>query len=575
MPDIASHSFSAAALPGASFAPQPKPSRLEFLLKRYVPILKKRIDGLIDVPDVQDVYDEFAYIVHSSPKAKDFPGELFDVLASYDPTPHKQYLERIMSWVLGSKATGVVTWSYQEQRLRHSELSAQARQYNEPAINLEDIHIFRPEDWWAIQDTLEFFEKVKNKPSHYAHAGPLTAHEKDIRNYTSLKALQKTLDRFWQNASLENDIFIFNDKAIDALNTSGAEFIAGDDPRMGENAAQKQGWSLLRITTEEAAKSLGEGSRWCTTWGHFGSYEDDLLWLHNTQTAEKFQIHVESGQCMDWKDDPVSVADLLAAHDGLQTALTPYVEKGLQALQDKEYIFAPDFDAIKMCMNVSEWQNLLTKDTAHSLLENLYQKARNRYLDELLTIFKETPAGQKFVAHFISETFRSPCTLKMYECFKDVVVKHSAEASLWRDSVRSEFITDLFEMASDQKQDNFFEKLLCNSIHSPAWHDAVPLKTIAQTLNFAANKNDQFVVTSILSSIRKVPTWEEAVFGCETVLRQLLYPRTKHPHQAFARHDFSAHVKMHASCKEKILNAYQDYCQRRGGAPSLPEPKFS
>lgn len=151
-----------------------------------------------------------------------------------------------------------------------------ARMYVAGEIHIEDIQIFK--------ETLTKFMRLRNKLEN-----------KDLNSYRTLRALYDTLEKAEATKQAE----------VSTFKMEGAETIISE-----ENI------KVLRPVTYEAGQKLADSTSWCTR--HEGQYK------HYTQSGElyvvlakfsngqnrKFQIHFESDQAMDERNQRMSKQDI-------------------------------------------------------------------------------------------------------------------------------------------------------------------------------------------------------------------------------------------------------------------------
>lgn len=114
--------------------------------------------------------------------------------------------------------------------------------------------------------------------------------KRDINQYKSLSELEDAVEPHLGTASSNRE-----EKRI--TKHEGADLIHDDN-----------GVTVHQIKTKEAAKLYGKGTKWCTAGEHHNMYDYYAKNgpLHVIQhEGRKYQFHVESGQFMDEKDNPV------------------------------------------------------------------------------------------------------------------------------------------------------------------------------------------------------------------------------------------------------------------------------
>jgi hypothetical protein len=136
---------------------------------------------------------------------------------------------------------------------------------------------FRLEDYPRVNDVLVKFEQIKNK-----------LEQKDINQYT-FKSLEEVIDKEF-NVELKDEV---GDTDIPgAKNLYNGPLGRLDVPR-----------------TEEAAKILGKGTKWCTAAEKNNMFErynnEGPLYVWRDKSGDKYQFHFETMQFMDSRDNPI------------------------------------------------------------------------------------------------------------------------------------------------------------------------------------------------------------------------------------------------------------------------------
>lgn len=208
----------------------------------------------------------------ASMKAKT-PEEIAEVLADFDPTPNKKALNFI------------------------------AKLYVNGAIRAEDKR--------KISGTIELFYKVANKLKN-----------KDLMSYKNLNDLYDALEPFEENEA-------------DAMSARQQKKLVKSD---AEKLIDTPDFKVIIPKTEAAAKYYGANTKWCTA-----ADEDCMFDHYNAQgplfiiiagegaKARKFQLHYESGQFMDERDQELSSSDIA------YLSKFPQYKDFLEHLIDKHY----------------------------------------------------------------------------------------------------------------------------------------------------------------------------------------------------------------------------------------------
>lgn len=76
---------------------------------------------------------------------------------------------------------------------------------------------------------------------------------------------------------------------------------------------------LAKITKRQGAIALGKKSKWCTAIENDDQYYkdhcNDLLWLYDRETGERFQLNFHTVNFMDENNKPISISDLTEIYD--------------------------------------------------------------------------------------------------------------------------------------------------------------------------------------------------------------------------------------------------------------------
>jgi hypothetical protein len=135
---------------------------------------------------------------------------------------------------------------------------------------------FRLEDYPRVNDVLVKFEQIKNK-----------LQQRDINQYT-FKSLEEVIDKEFNVELTDNN----NSDISGAKNLYNGPLGRLDVPR-----------------TEEAAKLLGKGTKWCTAaeknnmFSHYN--EKGPLYVWRDKSGDKYQFHFKTRQFMDSRDKPI------------------------------------------------------------------------------------------------------------------------------------------------------------------------------------------------------------------------------------------------------------------------------
>lgn len=182
---------------------------------------------------------------------------------------------------------------------------------------------FKLEDTKKISDTLKNFEKFRVKLDN-----------KDLNSYKTLAAVYDVLEPF------EGKPKPMSNAELERLVKKGANKIL-KTPEL----------TVVQPTTEEAAKLYGAGTKWCTAadencmFEHYAEQGEIYVILaklkgkDNKLEDRKFQLHYESGQFMDERDDEVGKKDIDALSD------LPGYTQFLNMMIKKHY--KPAIDALK------------------------------------------------------------------------------------------------------------------------------------------------------------------------------------------------------------------------------------
>ena len=143
---------------------------------------------------------------------------------------------------------------------------------------------FRLEDVNRIYETLATFSKLKNK---------LPIEQRDIGKFT-FHALEDLVDSH-SNVKL-------GDTSVDGLNYKHI-----DEMEVLYNGPYGK---LIIPKTEEASKELGKGTKWCTAANKDNMFDEynknGPLYVWIDKSGKKYQLHFETYQMMDDKDEPIS-----------------------------------------------------------------------------------------------------------------------------------------------------------------------------------------------------------------------------------------------------------------------------
>lgn len=221
--------------------------------------------------------------------------QILQVLEDADPTPNKQY----------------TTWL--------------ARCYATQGIKLEDL-ISNGADW------LETYHKMKQK-------NILPIEQRDI-NRIKFKDL-------WNIVGNNTYLYLLNKGEEEKLPKGDAKEL------LNNNAVR-----IIQPLDEDAAKYYGNGTQWCTAANKnnmFDNYVNDgalyiLIPKKAEHQGEKYQIHPNSGQFMDERDDPVDAYNLLSKRFG---NLIPFF-KQLEPELGKLVVFADNEVLNKALLKIEE-----------------------------------------------------------------------------------------------------------------------------------------------------------------------------------------------------------------------------
>jgi hypothetical protein len=179
---------------------------------------------------------------------------------------------------------------------------------------------FKLEDVNRIRGELEKFEKFRSKLQN-----------KDLNSYKTLNDLYDALEQFEEKDALSG-------KQLAKLKKSDAEKVI-DTP----------GFIAIKPHSEDAAKFYGAGTKWCTAGENdnmFQHYYDQghiyILIAKINGKDRKFQLHYESGQFMDERDQEVSKKDIseLSKLDGytkfLNLMIKKHYEPAIKALEGED-----------------------------------------------------------------------------------------------------------------------------------------------------------------------------------------------------------------------------------------------
>ena len=152
----------------------------------------------------------------------------------------------------------------------------------------------RQEDHPRIHAALSNFEKYKSKlPS------------KDINSYKSLNHLEDAVEPHLGSFSSNRE-----EKA--SIKHEGADLIHDGKDLM-----------VHKLKTKEAACHYGAGTKWCTTaknnnmFDHYNK-EGPLYVVTNKKSGDKHQLHFETNQFMDKKDEPIKLHDFIQKNPELK-----------------------------------------------------------------------------------------------------------------------------------------------------------------------------------------------------------------------------------------------------------------
>ena len=181
------------------------------------------------------------------------PQEVVQQLAAADPTRAKKALVWITNMYAGSK------------------------------IRFEDLTRTR-------EEIAEFFKNAKK----LAQAGKST----DLTAYRDRNELLDALE-----AVADKPEVVSNKQQVRDTKMNGAVKVAEGD-----------GLTIVKLLTHEAACFYGRGTKWCTT-GEDGSTFKDYsargpLYVLMTDNGRKFQLHFDSDQFMDERDNPLNKKDI-------------------------------------------------------------------------------------------------------------------------------------------------------------------------------------------------------------------------------------------------------------------------
>jgi hypothetical protein len=152
----------------------------------------------------------------------------------------------------------------------------------------------RQEDHPRIKSALEGFEKYKSKlPS------------KDINSYKSLNHLEDAVEPHLGS-------FSSNREEKSAVKHEGADLIHDGKDLM-----------VHKLKTKEAACHYGAGTKWCTAAKNNNMFDDynkngPLYVVTNKNSGEKHQLHFETNQFMDKKDEPIELHDFVQKNPELK-----------------------------------------------------------------------------------------------------------------------------------------------------------------------------------------------------------------------------------------------------------------
>lgn len=188
-----------------------------------------------------------------------------NALHAMDPTPNKQYLNRLVDW------------------------------YHKGQIRSEDSH--------RVYTTLKEFHGMKTRLTA-EHAGPEVKNPKDIHTYPSIHHLERAL----QSAGPKVATPWTKTTASQRQAVLDGSTVLHDDANL----------TVRQVHDHHAMKVLGSGTHWCVVPDRhtFREYNDQgaLYHIHDKKTGARHLLHFESGQLMDEQDVPVHSDTLAKKH---------------------------------------------------------------------------------------------------------------------------------------------------------------------------------------------------------------------------------------------------------------------
>jgi hypothetical protein len=240
---------------------------------------------------------------------------------------------------------------------------------------------FRLEDYPRVNDVLVNFEKIKNK---------LT--QRDINQYT-FRLLEEVIDKE------------FNVELTTRLPTDEDNPVETDVPG-AKNLYNGPLGKLDVPMTEEAAKILGRGTKWCTAaeknnmFDHYN--EKGPLYVWRDKSGDKYQIHFPTIQFMDSRDNPISHEQFMYFRTK-HPVLSKLFKQGEQLyMTDAEHAFNYAFNRIRG--RWTEGENVIKNDPLWA-----YKYARDvvggKWEEGEPIIASRTPYAYRYAMFVIKDRF--------------------------------------------------------------------------------------------------------------------------------------------------------------------------
>ncbi|MDX2027436.1 MAG: hypothetical protein SFW62_02240 [Alphaproteobacteria bacterium] len=311
-----------------------------------------------------------------------------------------------------------------------------------------------------------------------------------LQHYKTMEALGEAVKEFRPQYPI----------SVDERAEAHRRFLVGTHPLTGEIykgdgkasliAVLPDETEVIQVHSEEASRAYGS-PRWCTAYReretYFWDYADDLMIVINPE-GERWQAHFRTMQFQDAAGQDIgNIPTFISEHTGLAEALTPAL---LRQFGD---------DGLSEQMGEERWDWYFGEDGP-----GRQQSAGLLLLASVVPVWRDAVRGDNLTKLFQQATELG--RLVFLRSALNVVSSHPS----WRDAVPASVIVTLLER---YKKDGYWgniELCLRDFKAVPSWRAAVPVEIIPAALKGCAASLTYDTVEGILHIVKDVPFWREA-----------------------------------------------------------------